>query len=225
MKTSGYNLIIFLILTSCRSYIEQPSQKFSALLKSTKDRSNGKLNFEGVYHQIKSSYHLGLDYKDGMPTRYVDTVYLDHPIFFFENGLMAYSNSIYLDSAGFNQVMWYIRTQQDVNINNWGVYEVKHDTIKATLYCTFSKGGYGSQRLLCHFEGIAHGRDTIYQWKIVPPYPNHLIRGDALDDLTLLKIPRDIYFKPVPIKQLIDPEKAWINEFKNESNGSKKKKK
>jgi hypothetical protein len=34
-----------------------------------------------------------------------------------------------------------------------------------------------------------------------------------------------LYFKSVPIKQLINPEMAWINEFKNESGQSRKREK
>ncbi|MCE2896177.1 MAG: hypothetical protein LW721_17230 [Flammeovirgaceae bacterium] len=178
-----------------------------------------------MYHQIKSSYHLGLDYKDGKPTRYVDKVYLDYPVFFFDNGLMAYNEHIYIDSAGFNRDMSYARSQQDVYTNDWGVYEIKEDTIKATLYCSFSyvKGIYGTRRLLCNFEGIIHNRDTIYQWKLVPPYPDVIEAANR--DVDVLKTARDLYFKSVPIKQLINPEMAWINEFKNESGQSRKREK
>ncbi|MDP4264166.1 MAG: hypothetical protein Q8941_16680 [Bacteroidota bacterium] len=176
------------------------------------------INFSGFYHHIRdSNYHLGTDYKNGLPTRYIDTPYADKPILFFSNGLVAYSYRLYFDSIGFvnNQIKF--GTQEKSYINDWGVYQIEKDTIRAEIYLVFGMGlnFHGRfQRLICNFQGILKNRDTILNWHLVPPFPQnptYAIDGTLFDNL---KKPKDLFFKRAPISELISPENAWINKLR-----------
>jgi hypothetical protein len=161
-------------------------------------------------------YNQAIEYKNGNPTRFIDTPYLVNPIFFFSDGLVLYSEGTSPDSTSFNS--WLSKYgQQKWSANRWGVFEIKHDTINAEIYTEYFDGTIKRLQLkISHFEGTIKNKDTLSQWHMIPPYPK-ISLADGLNQqiFEYLKSPRDLYFKSVPTKALIDSSKAWINKFRS----------
>ena len=219
MSTSIYLMILFIFLSSCGLYTEMPTQKFTSLLKGKSNKSLSHLNFDGMYQQINvENYHR--DYYENGKKYQVDTPYVDRPLFFFESGLIVFSQVLYPLKESFDKVMLTYGTQKESFYNQWGVFDMVGDTIRAYIYIDFAAKG----RLLCNFEGIVKNRDTILQWHMIQPYPKKvpLVSHWVIEKLSK---PKNLYFKAVHFKNLIDPEKAWINEFRNETIRTKRKKK
>ena len=222
MKSKVLFLLICLISFSCRINLpivegyptDLPTQKVVNLLTSKSDNSIYKLRFDGIYQGIISEYFI----TNNGTIR--DTPYVFMPLYFFENNMIAYdftamtSFSLFYDRASLSQ-------REDMHLRHWGVYEVKGDTLKATIYLMLKsvRNFQGLTRMRCSFTGIIQNKDTIKDFKMISPFPE--TRLSENDNIYRLKKPRDIYFKPFPVKKLVDPEKAWINKFK-EKNINKK---
>jgi hypothetical protein len=143
---------------------------------------------------------------------------LDHPVFFFEDGKVAYYDALSLDSTGFRQWQQQYNTVQR-SLNCWGVYEVRNDTILAIIYLNYTGMWFKrKQTRLSYFQGVIKNTDTIQGWRMVPPYPEFAQKYEMnkkfFEDLTT---PKDLYFKSVPAKTIIDPSKAWVNKFKSDN--------
>ncbi|HUR12157.1 MAG TPA: hypothetical protein VM012_12350, partial [Flavitalea sp.] len=212
--------VILLVLLFCGSiscvYTEKANGEFLRLLKRTQPLANSRLKMDGAYHFIeKELLNHPTAYKNGVPTKYVDTPYLDCPVFFFDNGLILYYLAFSLDSAQF--IFW----QQHYSTikggaNAWGVYDIRNDTITAIVYIAYTgKNFKRRQSRQCYFQGILKNRDTITAWRMIPPFPEIAVSFDMNKELLeYLKAPKDLSYKPVPGKIVINPAKAWINELK-----------
>ncbi len=216
-------ILLILILLGALNFrciqTEKASVNFIQLRNQKAPTSNTSIKFSGVYHHInEDSYHYPTDYKNGMPTRYIDSPYLDQPIFFFENGILLheYRTTTLVESD--------ISLSDEKSKKNfyeqkgWGVYNVNHDTINAIIYVDFLRGWFYtvSERLQCNFQGVIKNSDTILQWHLIPPFPNVNKKKEGnINFLESLKKGIDMYFKEIPEKKLIDPTKAWINNLQN----------
>lgn len=198
-------------------HTEKASSKFNLLLNSHPNTSNIKM--DGAYHHIsEDSYHFPTDYKNGSPTRYIDSPYLDQPIFFFENGILLYE---YRTSTLEAKDMSLSSKEGQKNFytqKGWGVYSINHDTINAIIYVSFLTGWLYqgvAENLQCNFQGYIKNGNTINNLRLVPPIPNFNKRYEGNNKLIkLLQEGIDMYHKEVPEKKNMDPNKAWINIIK-----------
>jgi hypothetical protein len=213
-----FYLLIAILLFSCSRIIyHQKPDNFISGPHNSNELSTIKIS--GFYHHIdESNYHHITNYKNGLPPGYVDTPYADKPIFFFSNGLIASSDKLYLDSITFANNQRKFGTQEESYVNDWGVYQIEKDTIRAEIYLVFFMGfNFKSrfQRLICKYQGIIKNKDTILSWHMVPPFPKNppnAMDGTPFDNL---KKPKDFFFKQAPINELINPENAWINKLRH----------
>jgi len=210
-------LLFLTLFTSCGIYTQIPNEKFKALLKKNPDKSIYKLRFDGVYQVLDKEY---FNTTDGYHRKDTPSIY--HPVTFFENGLMFYDIIAATDSITYFNEFQKFGTGNDTYVRNWGVYEVIGDTVVAIIYGFFpGKIPYSLHRLQCTFQGIIQ-KDTIKLWQMVLPYPKVIVPD--VWEMAYFKIPRDLNFKPFPIKKIINPDKAWINEFKIEKGNKKRRK-
>jgi len=215
MKRTLTVLLLAIVNFQCVQ-TEKVSTKFSQLLNSKTDTAN--IQFDGVYHNIsKDSYHFPTDYKNGTPTRYIDSPYLDQPIFFFKNRFLLYeyrtttleAKDISLTDDEFQKNFY--------REKGWGVYNSSHDTINAIIYVDFLTGWLYqgvTERLQCNFQGELKN-NTIMNWRLIPPFPAFNKRYEENTNLVkLLQNGINMHYKDVPEKKMIDPSKAWINSLK-----------
>src|SRR3712207_3059785 len=108
-------MVVLVVLNSC-IYTERVTNDFVKMLDKPRRNMDDKIKMNGAYQYIqKESYNHPTGYKEGRPIRYIDTPYLDHPIFFFDNGLLLYYNALSLDSNDFKP--W----QEKYSTEKWGL--------------------------------------------------------------------------------------------------------
>jgi hypothetical protein len=218
VKSRNIFLIICLLIEGC-SHTEKASTNFVESLNSKKDTTVVNVLSHRVFHHIeKESYHYPVDYVNGKPTRYVDTPYLEQPVFFFENKICLFeASTTTLESKDL-----YLLDEKSKNYyygkSGWGVYDIDKDTVKAIIYIDFWGGRFFTglrQRYLCNFQGIIKNNDTILQWRLIPPFPPINMKiSYNVNYIKYLKKPLDLYYKNVPAEKIINPSKAWINKYK-----------
>ena len=205
MKRTSFILLLAILSFQC-IHSEKASSKFNLLLNSHPNTSNIKM--DGAYHHIsKNSYHFPTDYKNGTPTRYIDSPYLDQPIFFFENGILLYeyrTSTLEAKDITFSDVE---ARKNFYTQKGWGVYNINHDTINAIIYVDFLTGWLYqgvAERLQCNFQGDIKNGNTISDWKLIPPIPNFNKKYEENNKLIeLLQYGLDMYYKEVPEKETV----------------------
>ncbi|MBC8110019.1 MAG: hypothetical protein H7Y04_03060 [Verrucomicrobia bacterium] len=213
MKRFNFWLLIPIISCSC-IVVESPSDKFIKIIcKETEEKTN-RLNFSGCYQKKFETmdYNQGTDFKEGKPTRYIDTPYVVGPIYFFQNGTILDENIRVGDSISYK--LWTINYPKYTkgSVRQWGVYELAGDTIKAIIYKRYWGIISGRQQYRqTYYQGVL-ANDTILHWKIVQPLPKVDMKLNA--EMFSDSIPVTLIFKPISVKPLINPEEAWIMEFK-----------
>lgn len=208
-------IVIGFILTSCLS-TEKATCEFTSLLnRETSQRRSSNLRLNGAYHLIKPPYKIGRDYHRGEPTRYVTKPFLHAPWFFFDNGTVMFRESIELDSIGYGEGM--SKLYKRISYSNWGVYSMSDDTVHAIIYITYDNNSAIKQRVqfLTHFSGVAHPDGTIWDWRMVEPFPDKAEKSGLNERLLdYFATPTTLHFKGLPISDWIHPEQAWIQELK-----------
>jgi hypothetical protein len=213
MKFS-YSLLFFGMLFCLGCRIQKPTQGFIEQFNKPRDTT---VLFDRVYYNIrKESYHYSIDYKNGIATSFVDTPFLDQPVFFTKSGvLLSRLNLTILEESDFK--IDSLRDNYKSNTEGWGIYSLLGDTINATIYVNFTGGKAfaRNQFFECYYRGVLKNSDTLLHWQLVEPYPeiNKAIPGN-LEYLNFLKNPVDLHLKNVEVKKFIDPNKAWINKYR-----------
>ena len=185
-------LIIFFII-SCGT-IKEPDSIFIGKIERFKNGDLSKLNFEGAYHfNIEPRYQL------------------DHPIYFFKNGL------VYYDGISTKDIAFYESWMRKNSFPNktWGVYEIVGDTLKVSVYSVYYDNT--AHYLQTNFQGIIKNRDIILDWRVIEPYPKlNKVLTKSYD--SLFKWHNNLYFKPLAIKSFMDSasEKAWVNKYRKD---------
>lgn len=220
-KTTYYpaTLLLWCVLScsSCALYVQKPTANFIRYLNDSLKSNTEKLRFDGAYHYMQPHhYHYGVDRVRGEPTRFVDTPFLGSPIFFLKNNMMALQNALMIDSTDYIYTMKNHGAKEREVMNDWGVYTIQNDTLKASLYIIYTGYQFGkglNQRLLTNFEGYVKNKDTIQGWHMIPPLPKIAIMPNQYEFDFFMK-PRDLVFKKVPVQDVINPNEVWINRFK-----------
>jgi hypothetical protein len=141
-------------------------------------------------------------------------MYIYGAIIFFNNGTIYIAGSF--KSLEEFQI-WHQKYDGDKkSIQIWGVYNISLDTISAIIFTPYTGGVLGGKKLYeSHFQGIIKSRDSILQWRLVPPYPTvNLKAGENEWLIENAKKPINLFFKNVPVDKIIDPKKAWINKYR-----------
>lgn len=176
------------------------SKEFIAKINEPINNLDNKIRFDGVYHQATHPYAIDK--------------YIYGAIIFFDNGTV-YSAGSYKSLGEFQ--LWHQKYGDDKkSMQIWGVYDISSDTISALIFTPYPGGLLGGEKFYeCHFQGIIKNRDSILQWHLVSPFPP--VNVKAGENEWLIKNaqnPINLYFKNVPVNNIIDPKKAWINKYK-----------
>jgi hypothetical protein len=221
MKLKTGNYILWMVIGfvvaavySC-AYTEKPSAAFLSILNNKEQAINNQLLFGGAYYRIsENNYHHPVEYKEGKPVRFVDTPWLEYPLFFFSNGLVLYVEGLSPDSLQFDQ--WLSKyALEKWSLNYWGTYKVTGDVVDALIYMGYT-GNPGRRRQLreTRFRGLLRD-DSLLQWQMLPPYPAVAVNNDMNRDLfNYLRLPKNLGFKQVAVANRVDTQRAWINEWR-----------
>jgi hypothetical protein len=213
MKLST-STMIFIMAFCFGCKVQKASQTFIDEINKPIDTIN---LFDRVYYHIRDhNYNYPIDPKSGIPTKYIDTAFLDQPVFFTKKGIvLSRLNLTILKATDFE--IDSSKAQYKNNTGGWGIYQIKNDTIKATIYIDFMSGGaYARNQFYeCNYQGVLKNQDTLLNWHMVEPYPNinKTIPGN-LDYFDFLKQPVDLFIKKVDVNSFIDPSISWIYKYK-----------
>ena len=199
-----YLIIIPLILCSCFN-----EKSFIQADLSSKPKNN-ILQYDGIYSKVDTNRG-----NDGVA--FQNSVAYVHPIRFFENRYFASSSGSY-DDEDF-QKHFKKESYKKNAFKNEGMYYVQSDSIYMTGKFKFYWTGKIPKFYIAHFRGYIKNKDTITDWKMIPPYPN--IDFEANYYLLNRNQPAMYTFKPLKFDSVIDPNKLWIIE---EQKKQKKKK-
>lgn len=136
------------------------------------------------------------------------------PLFFFANNIVYYPFT--LDDDGtqqfkFNKEHDYY-SPSGYSENNWGVYDINHDTLNVTMYNFFRTEGHSVVMAEINYQGIIKDSSNIINWHIAPPYPDGVYINNYYFKEGL--IPRNYQFNVCIDKYKIDSSKAFINKFR-----------
>ena len=160
---------MILFFVGC-AHTEKVNAKFTQLINEQSNKSSDLLKLDGAYHHIsQESYHYPVDYKNGVPTRYIDSPYLEQPLFFFSNGIVLYEfRTTTLEAINFAQSL-NDKSNLFYKEGGWGVFSIKKDTVNAVIFINFIKGLFiaSNDNLQCNFQGVFKNADTILSWHLV----------------------------------------------------------
>ena len=99
---------------------------------------------------------------------------------------------------------------------NWGTFELTNDSIKAIIYCQFSRKAVETKCYLpCYFSGIIKDDETIIDWHMVQPYPKIILETNINRFGSFIK-PSILKFKVAggKTKFNIDSNAVWVNQYR-----------
>ena len=214
MRITVFNIFWLVTFTKCSTVPQKKALLIPQMITNDGPKES-LLKYDGAYHYITSeNYHHPLEYKNGVPIKFIDTPYLESPIFFFRNGNVLFVNSLILEKKNFFDTDALSTGEYPYRNQGWGTYNVINNNIYAIIFMDFVKGFLfrRGDRIACHFQGHLKDRNTILNWRMVSPYPNFKTRDPSNKEYAdYMKKPLDLYYKETPEIKLIDPSKAWVN--------------
>lgn len=105
------------------------------------------------------------------------------------------SNAVYLSGGGdmgtsLSSITYFQNLKSFQNIV--GTFSIQEEKIKASLPVELYVWGMRLKKFIAHFEGTIKSRDTILDWKMVPPYPKAPKKFN--NDFKELLKPKLLYF-------------------------------
>lgn len=194
------------LFTSCAS-TENVSSQFITTLNNKGKQKNSNLLFDRAYIADNNK-------NQNQESKLPDSS-ITNPIFFFENGLMLFSEMNFENLTSLhNWVGKYAYTKY--SDNRWGTYIITNDTIRAIIYIGYYEKheSLGKTRLSeSHFKGVI-SKNKIINWQLVNPFPE--VDGKYIsnnDYFERLKNP--VNLGSINVSSNVDSKKAWINKFKD----------
>jgi hypothetical protein len=177
MKTLLVIILTCVILFSC--YPEKGMVRFSNQPIEINDTS--KIRFDGIYNPLDTSLmYNGEKYNEH---------YTVANIYFFNRAGLAYNiRGGWVDSSFMECESFKVTRPEKI-----GAFYIVKDSIFAAIPTTIVRRGMVYRNYIAYFKGRLKNRDTIVDWKIIPPYPvkkSELLKHQNKDLLE----PRTLYF-------------------------------
>lgn len=156
-----YILKIALSIIALLVFSEAISKNFATTYTSDNVRSD-RLRFDGYYSQCDSI--------DVNGTCLGNLQLVFHQLIFFSDGTVC---EITGSRAEWRVVENYQKiVDGEDSWHSWGTYEVKNDTIRATINSIHWTSGMTRKHVTTNYEGMLASGNRIINWKAVPPYPD-----------------------------------------------------
>lgn len=151
-----------------------------------------KIRFDGFYNvldTIKITYNCPAKGKTGneIYTSISQVIFYNNNIYMSPGGTV--DNSPFMCEYYKSIIKWHKDHKEDL----FGNYLIKKDSIYAYLAVTLKTWGMISKTLKCNYRGYIKNKDTIVDWKIIPPYPKGTSKFVLENNKDLFK-PQTLYF-------------------------------
>ena len=122
-----------------------------------------KLRDDGMYNVYDTTkLHNGNKVNDEFTT--------SREVVFLKNGKIFKSGGYSIDSLIYKDEYWVRLSTEYINL--WGNYRIINDSIYAYSPFSLSIGGGRFKPFYANFIGYVKNKDTILNWRMVPPYPD-----------------------------------------------------
>ncbi len=198
MKSKGFMILV--LLSSC-VYTEKASILFRQTLNKNKPYISEKIKFEGCYVEVTQAK--------------IPENCLARPLIFYENGIIAQSDSEVFYKSSLKHKFAAHRTFGSFF---WGTYDIENDTIKAIIYQNYYGMGFmRTQFRQVQYIGVVKSKNTIKNWHRVPSEIDSRINKDIMDNGRILKEQetlKNLTFHEMPTELLPNVDSAWVNKYK-----------
>ena len=158
-------VILTIVLTGCAYKVKTPIQQISFI--ETNELDTTKIRFNGYYHLIEDTVVYTNGYK------YIFKSDKTSNLRIFNKNKYLYFNSGKINEYSPLTCEYYKKEN-----NRYKKYEIKYPkyTIKNDSLYTYHSilitvGAGQRVPVYCNFRGFVKNKDTIIDWKVIPPYP------------------------------------------------------
>jgi hypothetical protein len=181
-------LITTVIVTACAYKVKEPIRPMSFI--ETCELDTTKIRYDGYYNKIVDTLYTfdGLKYSVQRKTANELVVFNKNKNVFID------ANESTNDSSSFN-CMYYQKIAS--RIKKYKIkylkYTIKNDSLYTYNYILITVGAGQRVPVYCNFRGFVKNRDTITDWKLIPPYPKDFTKSVLKWNADLLE-PHTLYF-------------------------------
>lgn len=204
MKSTLIIVLLCLLLSGCliRNGVTQPD--------FPDKQSKVGLRNDGVYSLLDTSTD-NCGNKRSLRFEFINTVV------FLPNNYFLNTNMNLINSE---EVVWrFSKFYQQENVLSQGKYFTQNDSVYLNGYFEFWGDGKCRIYRWAHYRGYIKNKDTIEDWRIIPPYPKINMRLN--DYLVEQKTPMTMVFKQLDLSKTLDENKLWIIEEQKKRNISR----
>lgn len=185
-------LLITVVLYGCAYKVKSPIQPVSFI--ETHKLDTTKIRYNGYYNKIVDSLYTFDGLKYSVPRKLANELI----VFNKNKNIFIDANESTSDSSSFN-CKYYKETHD--RYNRYGIkypkFTIKNDSIYTYHGILITVGAGQRVPVNCNFRGYIKNRDTIIDWKIIPPYPKDFtkfvkeINKDLFEPYTLYFVKTD----------------------------------
>lgn len=166
---------LFFSIVCFFSCTKVPETKTYMIPRNVDVKDTSQVYFSGFYNTVND----------------VDEKYFSlREVVFCKNGKIKIWNG-----ASYNQEALTCDFYKKVSKNQFGSFAISQNVIDAYLPVVVIKRGMVYKTLNAHYQGYIKNRDTIINWKIVPPFPKEVGKWEVmLENNKKLFSPQTLYF-------------------------------
>jgi hypothetical protein len=180
-------MLIFLLCYSCIYKPKQPLSPISFIKTFPMDKS--KIRFDGFYNN-SSLDSLKLCCKDyNNATSYEKVIFLENKKIKSDYFSVTIGNEPFTCEHYQNSVKWHKENKKEY----LGDFTIKNDSIYAYVPIYLPLTGHRFVQINFNYRGYLKNKDTITNWKVIPPYPADITKIAVSLNPRLFK-PQTLYF-------------------------------
>jgi hypothetical protein len=164
------NKIAVFLITICFSCGQiKHSKPLSIIGSNSLDTS--KIRYDGFYNKLDTTI---INYECEAKGKRYNEIYSSIDLIVFNNKKNIYINgggTIGKEPSTCDYYSGIIDWHKNHNQDPFGSYRIKNDSIYAYVPITLKTWGMIPRIVKCNYRGYIKNRDTIVDWKIIPPYP------------------------------------------------------
>jgi hypothetical protein len=181
-------LIISIILTGCAYKVKTPIQPISFIATNLLDTT--KVRYNGYYNKIVDTIVYSNGYKYSFPKSVTnDLIVFNKNKNIYVDDATATKDSLSFNCKYYNE----IHNRYKLYSNKFDTFTIRKDSIYTYFACLITVGAGQRVPINCNFRGFIKNKDTIIDWKIIPPYPKDFTKSVKERNKDLFE-PHTLYF-------------------------------
>jgi hypothetical protein len=180
-------VLITIVLISCAYKVKTPIEPISFI--ETHELDTTKIRYDGYYHLIEDTVVYTNGYK------YVFLSDKTSNLRIFNKNKNIYFNSGKVNE--YSPLTCEFYQKENDRYNKYKIkylkYTIKNDSLYTYNGILITVGAGQRVTVLCNFRGFIKNKDTITDWKVIPPYPKDFTKSVLKRNADLIE-PHTLYF-------------------------------